>query len=851
MPFDYAEYQAKCNTLSTEQLQKEWENYTRQIAGGATSTATSVLFSPLTAGISLVGLGLSAPRIHNARKKREIIEKGLQQRGTTHSTRTRDVAGSMAVSGTIAVATLGLAGPLADAAAGEAVGKGVEYAIAHVALDGVGAGIEHLHDGHLKKKGEQELKMKAMQAQLANLQMQGNPVMVQAPGQTMQQQYYEGQQMQFQQPALTAGMALPQPGILMQNQQQIQWQQQQGGLQIPGMQQPDMQIPGQPGFVPPLRPHSAAPENQYSQYNVVGQVQVQVQEQYTQQLLPQYPGVQQQDGKYHLNVVQNEQQQQQQMYPNEKSAAFTTQDNVVPLPLYSQQTNEHERAAPPDHIDLPAAPSMEEEIAFLKARLLQMEMEKRGMSATISGPLEISLDGGPNAKKEVEQPKVNVQEVTPPAQQETRQNFTAEAPKKDFLSSMERVAPMSAPAAPTDRVASPEIHIPKPMSAPALGQQPSEPQYAQAQPVQSPLVEQQYAPQQPAQAIQNQQQQYAPQQPTHQIQNQQQQYAPQQPAQLVQDQQQQYAIQQPIQQVQNPQRQGSVSQQQQSQFSPGVAPTQQTQPHYAPQQTTQQVQTVVSQPFQNQNQPLSTTPQQYQTQVPVQQVQTSYPQQQQTVYAQPQPKPNHPPVQRQDSGYYSQAPTPLSRPVSSISSISSMSPPLKSRHQSISSISSVSSSIYSTQPQINQPRYTPQPQFQQPQYNPQQQQQQRPIYQPQPQQQPQYNPQQNVYNPAQHGRSQSVVSQAPPPYFAPPPTAPQPVLAGKDYFGSAVNQQPQAHPSFPQYGTLNGGQQFQQQQQWQQHQQWAQPPIQQQQQVAAGGEPNYGPAPPIPGVWRG
>ena len=61
-------------------------------------------------------------------------------------------------------------------------------------------------------------------------------------------------------------------------------------------------------------------------------------------------------------------------------------------------------------------------------------------------------------------------------------------------------------------------------------------------------------------------------------------------------------------------------------------------------------------------------------------------------------------------------------------------------------------------------------------------------------------------------------------------------------------QQGGAHPSFPQYGNVNvGGQQIPQQQQWQQ-QQWGQPV---QQQVTASGEPNYGPAPPIPGVWRG
>lgn len=95
--------------MTAEQLQKEWENYTRQMSAGATSTATSVLLMPLTGGISAVGLGLSAPRIHNARKKREIIEAGLKARGTTHRTRTGDVLAPMAVSGIIGGLTLGLA----------------------------------------------------------------------------------------------------------------------------------------------------------------------------------------------------------------------------------------------------------------------------------------------------------------------------------------------------------------------------------------------------------------------------------------------------------------------------------------------------------------------------------------------------------------------------------------------------------------------------------------------------------------------------------------------------------------------------------------------------------------------
>ncbi len=121
--------------MTTEQLQKEWENYTRQISAGATSTATSILFMPVTGGVSLVGVGLAAPRIHNARKKREIIEAGLKARGTTHHTRTGDVLAPMAVSGIIGGLTLGLLPPGAESVAGVAAGRGIEIAAANTALN--------------------------------------------------------------------------------------------------------------------------------------------------------------------------------------------------------------------------------------------------------------------------------------------------------------------------------------------------------------------------------------------------------------------------------------------------------------------------------------------------------------------------------------------------------------------------------------------------------------------------------------------------------------------------------------------------------------------------------------------
>ncbi|KAE9374921.1 hypothetical protein N431DRAFT_405984 [Stipitochalara longipes BDJ] len=135
MPFDYDDYQQKCNGMTAEQLQKEWENYTRQISAGATSTATSILLMPLTGGISAVGLGLSAPRIHNARKKREIIEAGLKARGATHHTRTGDVLAPMAVSGIIGGLTLGLAPPGASDLVAVAAGRAVEIAATNTALN--------------------------------------------------------------------------------------------------------------------------------------------------------------------------------------------------------------------------------------------------------------------------------------------------------------------------------------------------------------------------------------------------------------------------------------------------------------------------------------------------------------------------------------------------------------------------------------------------------------------------------------------------------------------------------------------------------------------------------------------
>ena len=163
MPFNYQEFSAKCDKMTIEELNHEWNVYTRHISGGATSTAMSVTFAPITAGASLLGLGLSGPRIHNARKKRAIIEAHLQALGTTHDTRKRDVLGSMALSGTIGGLTLGLA-PSADGVATMGAQHAIETFVvnpdlvatgAHAALDGIGAGAEQVMEkekDHIKKK---------------------------------------------------------------------------------------------------------------------------------------------------------------------------------------------------------------------------------------------------------------------------------------------------------------------------------------------------------------------------------------------------------------------------------------------------------------------------------------------------------------------------------------------------------------------------------------------------------------------------------------------------------------------------------------------------------------------------
>jgi hypothetical protein len=80
-PFDLKTYQLRCDGMSTAELQKEWNKYTRQIAGASASTVSCVAKAPFTYGTSLIELLSSAPKIHEARKKRAIINHGLEANG--------------------------------------------------------------------------------------------------------------------------------------------------------------------------------------------------------------------------------------------------------------------------------------------------------------------------------------------------------------------------------------------------------------------------------------------------------------------------------------------------------------------------------------------------------------------------------------------------------------------------------------------------------------------------------------------------------------------------------------------------------------------------------------------------
>ncbi|KAA8611229.1 hypothetical protein TUN199_11601 [Pyrenophora tritici-repentis] len=162
MLFNFTEYKERCSQMSLEELRREWNHYTRLITGSATSTTLSGLAALPTAGISLIGVIIGSTGIYNAQKKRAIIDYYLARYEEQHKTRKRDVIGSMAFSGTLGVATLGIGSMGAEAALTEGICHGIfaqtaeteVKVVTHVIADGVGLAIEHKYHNDLKAKAE-------------------------------------------------------------------------------------------------------------------------------------------------------------------------------------------------------------------------------------------------------------------------------------------------------------------------------------------------------------------------------------------------------------------------------------------------------------------------------------------------------------------------------------------------------------------------------------------------------------------------------------------------------------------------------------------------------------------------
>jgi hypothetical protein len=158
MPFNFDEYDAECSQMSSEELQRQWNHYTRLITGSATSTTISSLALPFTLGISGIGVLIGGAGIHNARKKRGIIDRHLYRYQEQHRTRKRDVMGSAMFSGAVGIATLGIGGWGGDVLLAQGIEHGIVTvademavnAVAHVAADGAGLAAEHKHHNGLR-----------------------------------------------------------------------------------------------------------------------------------------------------------------------------------------------------------------------------------------------------------------------------------------------------------------------------------------------------------------------------------------------------------------------------------------------------------------------------------------------------------------------------------------------------------------------------------------------------------------------------------------------------------------------------------------------------------------------------
>lgn len=158
MPFDFDEYDKKCSQMSLEELRLEWNHYTRLISGAAASATLGGSALVFTAGVSIIGVAIGSAGIYNARKKRQILKKYLNQEERT--TRKRDVMGSAAFNGAVGLTTLGLGTLGAEKVlelgiergiSGGATEAGVKVATG-VVVNGVNTAADDRYHRHKKKR---------------------------------------------------------------------------------------------------------------------------------------------------------------------------------------------------------------------------------------------------------------------------------------------------------------------------------------------------------------------------------------------------------------------------------------------------------------------------------------------------------------------------------------------------------------------------------------------------------------------------------------------------------------------------------------------------------------------------
>ncbi|KAL0939504.1 uncharacterized protein CTRU02_206114 [Colletotrichum truncatum] len=154
MPFDAEAYDLKCRQMDDNALIARREHYVRQIASSSTGAALRTAAGAATAGLTWLMIPYDAARIHNARRKRKILEKHAIDRGLTIETKCGDVLGPMALGATLGVVAFEGAQMCADmvmgadgggsAAESKEAGEAVK-GIAHLGLDAGIAAVEHKH----------------------------------------------------------------------------------------------------------------------------------------------------------------------------------------------------------------------------------------------------------------------------------------------------------------------------------------------------------------------------------------------------------------------------------------------------------------------------------------------------------------------------------------------------------------------------------------------------------------------------------------------------------------------------------------------------------------------------------